>query len=400
MSKKCILAYTAMYVDPDGSVRPCCISKPFKERLNWNDHNSVEGIYNSKQFKELRKSMEDGNPSDICDICYKGGNFLKDVWNERWKSKLNDPNLYDKDFNIKGLHHLDARFSNLCNFKCRMCGPGLSSSWYEDFKAILPEHGENWIKSMEKIDPDPVDKFTAKDLQNIEHMNVGGGEPFITADFFKLLDRFDEEQASNISIYINTNLSNLKYKGESVLDKLTKFKDVVLGCSCDGYGEIGEYQRTGFNSDRFFNNLKQLTAFCKDHPNIKPSVEFTITTMNVFHIYDFIEYIVTTTDLDYEGVHMHWASTPYYFAPILAPEPLKNRIKEYIKEGLDNTEYSDLIKVKLKEFYDHLHLDPEPTRNISDYEVDIKHWIDTMDELRGNSYKDICPWVEEIFTIK
>lgn len=400
MSKKCILAYTSMYLDPDGSVRPCCISSPFKERLNWNDYDTVEEIYNSKQMKELRKSMEDGDPMSVCDVCFKGGNFLKDVWNGRWKDKLEDPNLHDEEFNIRGLHHLDARFSNLCNLKCRMCGPGLSTSWYDDFKSILGAHGENWIENLEKIDPNPVDKFTTKDLIKVEHMNVGGGEPFISADFFKLLDRFGPNQSKRMSIYINTNLSNLKYRGESVLDKLTKFGDVTLGCSCDGYGKIGEYQRTGFKSDRFFRNLKTLTDYCKTHTNIKPSVEYTITTMNVFHIYDFIDYIVTNTDLDYEGIHMHWASTPYYFAPTLAPENLKNKIIKYIEQGLDNPVYSTLINDKLREFHNHLLLDPKPIRDISDYKVDVKHWVDTMDSLRGDSYKEVCPWVEEIFEIE
>ena len=96
---------------------------------------------------------------------------------------------------------------------------------------------------------------------------------------------------------------------------------------------------------------------------------------------------------------MHWASTPYYFAPILAPEPLKSKVIKYVEKGMNDTKYSNLIKTKLKEFHDHLHLDPEPVRGISDYSVDIKHWVDKMDELRGESYKDVCPWIEDIFTI-
>ena len=30
------------------------------------------------------------------------------------------------------LVYLDVRFSNICNLKCRTCGPQLSSGWYDD----------------------------------------------------------------------------------------------------------------------------------------------------------------------------------------------------------------------------------------------------------------------------
>ena len=173
MSKKCILAYTAMYVDPDGNVRPCCVAAPFKEKLNWDDYDTIPELYNSKQFKDLRKSMDDGEPMSVCDVCFKAGNDLKDYWNDRWKDKLNNPNLHDSDYNVSKLHYLDTRFSNLCNLKCRMCGPGLSSSWYEDYVAIDGKQGEKVIRTIEALKPkgDPVSKFQQEDIIDIEYMN-------------------------------------------------------------------------------------------------------------------------------------------------------------------------------------------------------------------------------------
>ena len=63
--KRCILAYTSMYVEPDGKVRPCCVAGDFEDELNFNDFDTVEEMYNSRQMKKLRKSMEDGNPLSI-----------------------------------------------------------------------------------------------------------------------------------------------------------------------------------------------------------------------------------------------------------------------------------------------------------------------------------------------
>ena len=398
MSKKCILAYTALYVDPDGNVRPCCVAAPFKDTLNWNDYETIPELYNAPQMRELRKSMEEGNPLSVCDICFKGGNPLMPYWNKRWESKLNDPNLIDSDYNIKSLHYLDARFSNLCNLKCRMCGPGLSSSWYEDAIALDGEAAEYAIKTIEIQKPkdNPVSKFTDEDIVNIEYMNVGGGEPFITKDFYTLLSRFTDEHASKISMYINSNLSTFSYKGINVLNELARFKEVVIGCSCDGYGKVGEYQRTGFNSDRFFNNLNNLIQFSKEHTNIIPSIEYTITSMNLFHIFDFIDYVTANTELNEYNIHFHWASTPYFFAPATAPDSLKARFISYIEENLKTRDTSSTSSQSLLQFLQHMKLEKTDIENLSEYRRNVKHFIETLDKQRGDSYKDVCPWLDEI----
>jgi len=149
--KRCVLAYTSMYIEPDGKIRPCCVSGDFEEELNFNDYDTIPEIYNAPQMKALRKSMEEGNPLPVCDICYKGKNPLMPYWNKRWKHKLDDPNLSDENYNVKSLDYLDDRFSNICNFKCRMCGPGLSTSWYDDYIAIEGKSGENWLKRENKF---------------------------------------------------------------------------------------------------------------------------------------------------------------------------------------------------------------------------------------------------------
>jgi len=415
--KRCILAYTSMYVEPDGKIRPCCVAGDFEDELNFNDFDTVEEMYNSRQMKELRKSMEEGSPLSICDVCYKGGNNLMPYWNEKWKHKLDNPELRDSSYNVKSLDYLDTRFSSLCNFKCRMCGPGLSSTWEEDYVAIHGEEGENYLKYRKVINPDPVSKFSAKDLQNIEHLNVGGGEPFITADFWKLLDSFTDEHKAQISMYVNTNGSVTNFKGENVLEKLAKFKEVVIGVSCDGFGKIGEYQRTGFKQERFDKNFTEMVEFSKVNPNVITTLEYTITTMNIFHLQDFIYHIKEKwPSIGYEGIHMHWATSPVYFAPVLAPEKLKNDIINYIISIQHNkrndgalyyinqpneyrAQYSYSVDDSLTQFLNHLiYSDTNairewgPNRNVGD----AKHFIEKLDELRGENWKEVIPHMKSI----
>lgn len=409
--KRCVLAYTSMYIEPDGKIRPCCVSGDFKEELNFNDYKTIPELYNSPQMRDLRKSMEDGTPLSICDICYKGKNPLMPYWNERWKHKLNNPDLSDSNYNVKSLDYLDARFSNICNFRCRMCGPGLSTSWYDDYLALEGKSGERWLKERRQLHADPVSKFTAQDLQKIEHMNVGGGEPWITADFWKLIDSFTDEQKSEITMYVNTNGSVIKYKGENIMDKLSKFKEVVIGVSCDGYGKIVEYQRTGFKQERFDKNFSYMVDYCKDKDNLILTLEYTITNMNAFHIQDFIFYIKDKwPEIGYNGVHMHWATTPRFYAPALAPNILRDKIYKYIKNIQTNprgdgessefaTQYSITIDDSLKQFLNHLDTaDIEAMENLepNKYSLDSTYFHTVLDKIRGDNWREVVPHMAPI----
>lgn len=399
MDKRCVLAFTSIYIDPTGDIRPCCVSSTFDKKLNWNEVDTLEELYNAPQFLELRKSMVEGNPLPMCDVCYKGGTNLKDHWNKEWKHKLETSSLHNDDYTISKVSYLDARFSNICNFKCRMCSPDLSSSWYEDFITVSGQAGKNYIDNMESINDNPVDKFTDEDIANIEHINVAGGEPFITADFFKLIDRITPEQASNVTMFVNTNLSTLFFKRRNIIDILSKFKRVHLSCSCDGYGEIGEYQRTGFSSRKFFDNLEMLNQLARKYKNIDIGLEYTITTLNMFHIFDFLDYIDNETALNRNAVHFHWANGPVGFAPAAMPIELKNKVIQYIKTNLKKEINKEYVVGNVTPFVEYITNQTEETYNIEIYNKP-KETFEKLDKLRGTNYRELFPWMDEIFKYK
>jgi MoaA/NifB/PqqE/SkfB family radical SAM enzyme len=393
---QCILAYTSLYVNPDGLVRPCCVADNFEEKLQWSDYDNVMDLLNSKQFKKLREDMDNGITPKPCDICFKKGNTLKDVWNNNWKEKFDDPELFNEDYSINKLQYLDVRFSNLCNFKCRMCGPTLSSSWLDDLIEIYGVGMNNLYSKHYKIGEDPVNKFSDEDLNYIEHLYIAGGEPFINEDVFKLIDRFSEDQAKNINVYINSNLSNLKYKQIDILEALKKFKNVIIGCSCDGYGKVGEFQRTGFVSEKFFDNIKKIADFNLTHPNVNAEIEYTITMMNVFHTFDFIDYVLDNNYTKKDLIHIHWATTPYWFAVGAAPTEFKNKVIDYINENLSKKEYYSKTVSIMNDFINHLKIDSSIIRG-NQTKNDLKEYLEKLDSMRNTDYKEICPWIEIMF---
>jgi radical SAM protein with 4Fe4S-binding SPASM domain len=391
--KKCILAYTALYVAPNGNVQPCCISKPFKSNPKFNQFSSIEEIYNSEPFKNLRKQMDDGIEPEECDYCFKKGHKLMTNWNKNWEAKWKE-DLYNDDYSINSLQYLDIRFSNLCNLKCRMCSVGLSSSWHDD---IVELTGNKNIPKHINIGEDAVYKFTPNDLKNIKHLYFAGGEPFITDEFFSFIEMFDVEVARNIDVYINTNLSTLFYKKEFILDKLKKFRKITIGASCDGYGKIGEYQRTNFSHNKFFSNFKNLIEYSKSYTNFKIEVEYTITIINVFHIFDFIDYMKSNFKLSENDIHFHYAITPYYYSVIYWGDDFINDVKNYLK--LNSHYYRTNVNKMSKSivsFEDFLNV---PFINsFNEKKINFKEYIYKMDIMRNTNYKEVCPWIEDFFT--
>ena len=90
-----------------------------------------------------------------------------------------------EDFSVPtDFQHIDIRFSNLCNFKCRMCNHDFSSNWYEDMKKIRPQNVRETkvLKATDTIVEDLIPH-----LSKIRSFYFAGGEPLIMPEHYKVL---------------------------------------------------------------------------------------------------------------------------------------------------------------------------------------------------------------------
>jgi organic radical activating enzyme len=162
------------------------------------------------------------------------------------------------------LHSMHLRLNNVCNFKCRMCGPAFSSSWAQEntkhgffeYRMDIPDKFE-----IEK-DALSVNAYYLFPLLKkyilagqLKHLSISGGEPLITDANYKLLTFLIDNKLTNVTLSYSTNLSNLSYKGIDLLSLWSKFDKVSLEVSLDGWGEAVEYSRTGLNLDKFKENF-------------------------------------------------------------------------------------------------------------------------------------------------
>ena len=65
----CILPWLHMYVNPDGSVLPCCVGEWDKPLGNVRQH-TIKEILNDKPYKQMRKNMLEGKRCVECQACY------------------------------------------------------------------------------------------------------------------------------------------------------------------------------------------------------------------------------------------------------------------------------------------------------------------------------------------
>lgn len=399
----CYLPFGSVYVEPTGRLHPCCIASPFEEDVNWKDFNSIEELINSPAYKRIRKQLVNGEKPNECSACFIHKNNHREGSNKEFERFTKEDSLYTEDYSVNKISYVDLRLSNMCNFACRMCFHGLSSTWYDYWGYIQnrPEYKEEHPKFL-VADKQGIAKFSDTNIDTIRKIYLAGGEPFITPHTFELIDRFTDEQASKVKILINTNLSTLQYKGTDILEKLKRFRNVQIACSCDGFGEVGMYQRPGFNSDRFFKNLKTLVEYSKIHPNFYVEIDYTISAINVYHTIEFIEY--TQQFINKDRIRVHAVVQPIYFSTGFFSEDRKHKIikvfREYSKQA--KNENNNNLSVSLDIYIKYLE-DSFSEENQLDYKrikdsmtIDIKETIRRFDEVHETDYKKICPWLEEI----
>lgn len=362
----CILPFVHLYSEPKGEMKPCCIASGFDEPLDLKTL-TIEEAFNSPQMKELRKDMLEGKRNKVCDVCYK----KEDLNNHSPRTDFNNNRLWKmpevkEDYSVDSqFQHVDIRFSNLCNFKCRMCNHDFSSNWYEDFDKLRPGHTKGRTKVMKVSDTIVEDLIPH--LKNIKSFYFAGGEPLIMPEHYKVLKYlYDtmpvvEQHWGNVrplSIHYNTNLSVITYDENSLVELWKGFDRVFLSISCDGIGEVGEYQRIGFLHDRFITNLKTIQKyFISNSPyngglGLQYNFQYTTTIYNAYHIFDFIKFMEENKFIkSSEHIDFYYAWSPSEVSLNNLPEYEKIRLVEFLENGIKELteqktidELKDLIK--------------------------------------------------------
>ena len=355
-STYCSRPWNELHIEEDGKVTPCCVMPSNRFPMGNNLKEYVEG----EALSDLKYALSNGIKHKNCEWCW-----------DNEKNNMSSHRSFDTPQD-SGYTHMHLRLSNVCNFKCRMCGPAFSSSWAQ----------ENRKHKIFKFDNSEINKDIFRDneylftlLQNeisagrLRAINISGGEPLITDAHWKLLNFLIDNDLTNISLSYSTNLSNIHYKNINLLDLWNKFNSVTLEASCDGWGKAVEYSRTGFNRKTFLKNLREVL------PRVRVDINCVVNIYSVWTLLDIEKFRENL------GINVHYS--PCYLPEILNPQRLLREDKDKLKDlykGKPSLEklFVDLIDTDL----------PVLGRSMVKYNK-------TLDRYRGTRFFDVFPQYEK-----
>ncbi len=372
----CLLPFIHMATKTDGDIKLCCRSWPIGNILD----TSLEKLWNSDVYREVRRQMLNGERADQCHACWRheeiGVRSMRQRYNktrtERYMPqvlKVHDD--YTMPFEIP---ILESKMSNFCNLKCRMCHPLDSTSWAKDWETIehLMENtnGSTFRKVREfGLTRKPHISGWEKNEQfwveferlapGFDRIEFAGGEPLIDPIHYRILNIL-KKYGSNIELKYSTNLTKLNYKKDNILELWNHFRSVEIMISMDGVDDVYNYIRQLSDYNIIKNNILQVI----DHPRvIKVAGACTFQIYNIFSMAEIFDRFTEELNID---IHTHRVNYPTFLDMRVIPDVISKPLTKQL------IEYRDSIESKT-----HPNWTPERKHNA------IKHAQDNINALNG-----------------
>jgi len=341
----CLYPFTHFQLDPDGRARPCCkykVGDPTwqKDVPKLPDVN-IEQLWEQEEFQNLRGQFLKNERPSGCKAC----------WDEEAAGipsmRLTRENGGKQHPFATFFHHiprpypksLDLKLSNLCNLKCRICTPFLSTQWMKEI-IDLQVHDMGDAKSFasnarEKFSENPNNEEILKQwAPTIDYLEFYGGEPLMQQEHDKILRIINEYgKPNNTGLYYNTNGTICD---EEFFKLWAPFKEVTINFSIDDIGNRFEYQRKNAKWDEVVANfIKYKELAVKYNVNMKLRLYTTVGILNVLYLKEFLEFI-KIYDMQ---VVLNLVHYPHHYSIVNFP----NEIKDIIKEKLLSTDVNNLL---------------------------------------------------------
>tara|TARA_Y100000741_G_C18214069_1_gene542944 strand:+ start:44 stop:1306 length:1263 start_codon:yes stop_codon:yes gene_type:complete len=397
----CMAPWIELHVLNTGEVYPCCASdtQQVDGLGNLSKGDTLLDAWNSKAMKKLRTDMLNERRNHLCEYCNEcvdnGTKSDRDTYNKKFPHHI-DRVKYTKDdgeLEIFDPPYLDIRFSNICNFSCRMCEHELSTAWYKDALKL------NYIDSTtsELITPteNPKDFWEQIKLliPTVEMVQWAGGEPLVTEEHWKILKMLIDAGKTDVEITYSTNFSKLVYKGIDVLDYWKEFNNIQVNASIDGMGKQGEYLRKGMKWDRIVENRKKMKDKC---PDAYFRICAVVSVMNIFHILDFYKWCVDSEFILPTDIQLDSLSMPEQYNIQGLPLEVKSKVVKRYNEFFESylvkfdDETLDYVKNQFENILNHMNVTQTST---------IDNFLEEnnkLDNIRNENFSEVFP---EVYTL-
>ena len=372
----CVAPWYSLYCTEHKMIAPCC-----KFANTYHNYNEIEEYWRSDHLKKLREDLLAGVKNEGCIKCWKdeenGGDSLRKISNRTIGGAGINISEQIENPQITNIKSFDLTLGNLCNLKCVMCNPGLSSQLLaevnlnqglrKNFNRHYKQKDYDWPKSNEFV------TWCNKYLPQSIHIKFTGGEPFIIPWIQNVVDNIPDEQKKKCILHFTTNLTVMNLE---LFQIFHKFKEVWISVSVEGINETLEYLRYGHKWETLQGNIRLLHEM--QIPNLILKVNHVVQTASYHSI------IEMTKHFDSSKIEIH---------PIMLTDPKHFHISSLTKDAkqrfLDSTSNykgynSNFINFVRSASIDYMEQDTEGTKRCIEY-------LSRFDAVRGNDYKKVIP---------
>ena len=370
----CMAPWTHTYLSPQTERRMCCASRePAQNFQQYIDTSAGSGRYipitleehwNNEHMRSVRKRMLAGETLPECEVCnnkllntdvYRS--YFNNLFGHKYLQVLESTD--DTGYTTMQPVSWDYRFSNLCNFKCRMCGDMLSSSWESEQRQHeminWSDPKNNWMKpeikrQIEQFQDTQIEaEFSAAvEDHRVEEIYWVGGEPLMYEQHWRYMQRIIElGDGGQVYARYNTNLSRVNYRGINLYsDILAKVRDWQICASIDGTGAIGEYIRTGLDYETWLENFKEGVRLSTHRRQMR--LDFTLTLPGMFEVEN-MQQLADDLGVDILAKVVFSFSPDIIMSPLALPRSVLDPwIDEIINAGVVGSLRDILIQLKTR----------------------------------------------------
>jgi sulfatase maturation enzyme AslB (radical SAM superfamily) len=386
-----------MHAFPNGQAYPCCLAESDYPVGNLHT-NTMQEVWNSTEYKTLRKNMLEDKSSRECTRCYEredmGFVSSRNDLNKNFGHHIGlvDDTKADGTYEDFKLRYYDIRFSNLCNFSCRTCGSWFSSSWYQEEEKLFGKRDHPQFMYAGKDEFDMWNQMQ-KHIPYLEQIYFAGGEPLIMEEHYWILKELIAREMFDIKLIYNTNFSRLNLKEDNVLDYWKQFKHVSVGASLDDSGPRGEYIRKG---TKWNNIVRNRELMLEQTPNIDFYVSSTVSVMNVWHLTDFHREWVEQGLIKAQDWNINILQGPERMRIDILPDSHKRDIEAKIREHIEWLRPQDHLTRAIGGYEGLINFMWQS--DSSDLLSEFFTFTDKLDNNRGESFEQVFPEYKDLRT--
>ena len=391
----CMLPWIHLHAWPDGRAYPCCLGKAAHPVGNFKEK-SMREIWNDEPMRQMRRNMLADLPCKECSDCYEqeayGFASMRNNSNKNFGQHIGEVDLTLPDGSLPDfkLHYWDVRFSNICQLKCRSCGSIFSSRWYDDDVKLWGKELRPRVQFAGRHEEDVWEQMQ-EHIPHLDQIYFAGGEPLIMEEHNRILKLLIEKGNTDVRLIYNTNLNDLRYKKESVLDLWKQFPNVCVAASLDDMGDRAEIIRSGTDWAQVEQNMRDLKREC---PHIDFMISPTLSAMNIWNFTKFHRYMVEQGFIRAQDFNLNILQSPEAYRIDILPADIKEKFKRDFEEHIKWLEPQDIIQRAVGGFNGAI----EFMMATDNSHLLEKFWnlVDDLDGVRNEKLIDVVPELEQI----